>query len=92
MIASFRSKDLKRFWKKDERAGINPNWHEQVEDILILLESAKNPEALRQPGLNLHKLKGDLKGHYGVTVTGNWRITFRFEDENVCDVDLTDYH
>ena len=44
------------------------------------------------PGLDLHPLKGDLEGHRAVDVAGNWRITFRFEGEDVYDIDLTDYH
>ena len=44
------------------------------------------------PNLNLHKLKGDLKDHWALKVNGNWRITFKFEDENVYIVDYQDYH
>ncbi|MEM6484544.1 MAG: type II toxin-antitoxin system RelE/ParE family toxin [Pseudomonadota bacterium] len=43
------------------------------------------------PGWKFHRLRGDLKDHYSVWVTGNWRITFRFGDEPQ-DVDLVDYH
>ena len=44
------------------------------------------------PGWRLHALKGDYAGHWSVSVSGNWRIVFRFEDENAYDVDLIDYH
>ncbi len=44
------------------------------------------------PGLRLHELKGDMKGHYAVSVSGNWRVTFRFEDGTAVDVDYVDYH
>ena len=44
------------------------------------------------PGYNFHGLKGDRKGTYSVWVSGNWRITFRFEAENAVDVNLEDYH
>jgi toxin HigB-1 len=40
----------------------------------------------------LHPLKGDLKGFWAITVRANWRIIFRFESGNVCEVDLADYH
>ena len=43
------------------------------------------------PGLALHPLRGALKGRWAVTVSGNWRITFRFDGEDAYDVDLTDY-
>ena len=44
------------------------------------------------PGFRLHALKGVLKGHYAVSVSGNWRDTFRFEDGHAVDVDYADYH
>jgi proteic killer suppression protein len=44
------------------------------------------------PGFHLHPLKGSLSGYWAVTVRANWRITFRFEGNNACDVDLVDYH
>ena len=44
------------------------------------------------PGFRLHALKGRLKGHYAVSVSGNWRVTFRFEEGEAVDVDYVDYH
>ena len=44
------------------------------------------------PGFRLHPLKGRMRGHHAVSVTGNWRVTFRFEDGNAVDVDYLDYH
>ena len=44
------------------------------------------------PGFRLHPLAGDLKGHFAVSVSGNWRVTFRFEDGHAVEVDYTDYH
>ncbi len=44
------------------------------------------------PGFRLHALSGTYKGHYAVSVSGNWRVTFRFENEHAVDVDYTDYH
>jgi len=43
------------------------------------------------PGLRLHELKGDRKGTWSVTVSGNWRVTFRFEGKDALDVDYVDY-
>lgn len=40
----------------------------------------------------LHPLKGDLKGFWSITITGNWRVIFRFADGDAFDVDLVDYH
>ena len=47
---------------------------------------------MRLPGFRLHELKGSLKGHWAVSVSGNWRVTFRFEDGAAVDVDYLDYH
>ena len=44
------------------------------------------------PGFRLHPLKGALKGHWAVAVSGNWRVTFRLEAGDVYDVDYLDYH
>jgi proteic killer suppression protein len=44
------------------------------------------------PSFGLHRLKGDLKESWSVTVRANWRIIFRFEQGDVYDVDLVDYH
>ena len=44
------------------------------------------------PGFRLHALAGGLRGYYAVTVSGNWRVTFRFEDGHAADVDYVDYH
>ena len=44
------------------------------------------------PGLGLHALEGKLKGHHAVSVSGNWRVTFRMESGDARDVDYVDYH
>ena len=60
--------------------------------MLAHLDSATEPSDVDLPGYRLHPLKGDLKGRWSVTISGNWRITFRFLDGAARDVDLTDYH
>lgn len=44
------------------------------------------------PGFRLHPLKGELAGFWSVSVSGNWRVIFRFVDGHATDVDLVDYH
>jgi toxin HigB-1 len=44
------------------------------------------------PGYCLHRLKRDEAGTWRVTVSGNWRMTWRVEGEDAFDVDLEDYH
>ena len=57
-----------------------------------LREVAAEPADMNLPGFQLHPLRGDLAGFWAVSVSGNWRITFRFEAGNVRDMDLVDYH
>lgn len=64
----------------------------RIRDVLGHLDRAAKPSELDLPGYRLHPLKGDLKGHWSVTISGNWRITFQFEDGDAFEVDLTDYH
>lgn len=60
--------------------------------LLNLLKGAKGPEDMDIPGFRLHRLTGNLSGHWSLTVTANWRLTFRFEGGDVHDVDLVDCH
>ena len=92
MIQSFRHKGLQRLFVDGERKGVRPDLIEKIENILAVLSRARVPDDMNLPGFRLHPLKGDLKGFWNVTVRANWRITFRFQDGDVWDVDLIDYH
>jgi toxin HigB-1 len=56
------------------------------------LDEATGPGNMDLPGFRLHPLKGDLEGYWSVSVSGNWRVIFRFDGGDACDVDLVDYH
>ena len=60
--------------------------------LLDRLDAAMKPEDMNLPGYRFHQLKGDRKRAFSVSVSGNWRITFRFEDGDAVDVNLEDYH
>jgi proteic killer suppression protein len=92
VIRSFKHRGLKRLYERDDRSGIRPDLVDTVEDILGRLDEADTPQALNLPGYRLHLLKGNLRGFWSVTVRANWRIIFRFQDGEVFDVELTDYH
>ncbi len=92
MILSFRHKGLARLFRNAERKGLSAELVPKLERILARLDVANRPEVMDLPGLKLHPLKGVLKGYWAVWVSGNWRITFRFDGVNVVDVDLIDYH
>jgi len=57
-----------------------------------VLDSAKSKEDVNVPAWRLHELKGNLIGHLSVTVNANWRLTFKFVNEDVELVDYQDYH
>ena len=91
MIQNLRHKGLKRLFEDGDRKGIRPDLIEKVENILFVLNRAKTPDDMNLPGFRLHPLKGDLKGHWAVTVRANWRIVFRMAGGQASDVDLIDY-
>jgi len=66
--------------------------HYTIGRVLSALDAAASPQALDLPGFRLHPLKGEVAGFWSVTVSGNWRVVFRFGEGDVFDVDLLDYH
>jgi len=71
---------------------MSPESAAKVERILGLLDGAIDPAEMDLPGYRLHLLRGDLAGFWSVAISGNWRIIFRFDGVQDCDVDLLDYH
>ena len=65
---------------------------DRIENILAKLDTSSAAEKMDLPGFRLHPLKGDLRGFWAVTVGANWRIIWRFDNEDAVDVDLIDYH
>ncbi len=92
MLRTFKNRALKRLWEREDASGVHPDWLKRVELILDALEAASGPDDMNLPGLRFHALRGDRKGDYAVTVTRNWRITFRRDGPDAVDVDLEDYH
>jgi proteic killer suppression protein len=92
MIRSFKHRGLKRLYERDDRAGIRPDLIDTVERILTILDSATGLQSLNLPRYRLHRLKGDFRGFWSMTVRANWRIIFRFEGNDAFDVELIDYH
>jgi len=92
-IRTFRHKGLKRLYEAGERRDIPAALAEKIADVLLAIDEATRPGDVGLfPGWRLHPLKGDLKGFWSVSVSGNWRVVFRFEKGDAFDVDLTDYH
>ena len=92
MIKSFRNKPLQRFFETGKSKGLSVQDDQRVSRILRALEAATRPEDLDLPGYRFHSLIGRDKGRYSARVTGNWRVTFGWQDVDAVGVDLEDYH
>jgi proteic killer suppression protein len=76
-----------------DRSGISQKLAVRIIDILAIIEAAPHVSRIATfPGLRLHQLRGGLEGYWSVSVSGNWRIVFRVEEDEIVDVDLVDYH
>src|SRR5215471_14010519 len=80
MIESFRHKGLKRLFEDDDPRGVNPQHVDKIETILGLLDVAEGIQDMNVPTFRLHRLTGNLKDFWSVTVRANWRIIFRFDN------------
>lgn len=92
MIKTFRHKGLQIFYETGSKAGIQSHHAQRLSRQLTRLDLAKTAADMNLPGWKLHPLTGDLAGHYSVSVSGNWRMTFKFEGEDTVLVDYQDYH
>ena len=95
LLLRFRHKGLRQLHEAGSTKGLPPSMADKLGKLLFALETAEALDQLgRFPGWKLHPLKGDLKGFWSMTVTGNWRLILRYsEDTNTAsDIDLIDYH
>jgi toxin HigB-1 len=98
MIKNFRHKGIRKFFETGSTAGIQTQHATRLQIQLAALNRAIKPDDMNAPGWKLHSLKGhnqknqDVRGHWSVSVSGNWRLTFQFENEDVILVDYQDYH
>ncbi|MGH9957760.1 MAG: type II toxin-antitoxin system RelE/ParE family toxin [Pyrinomonadaceae bacterium] len=92
MIRGFKHKGLSKFFETGSKGGIQTQHVERLRLILGRLNVATSPKDMALPGLELHPLKGERKGTWAVSVTGNWRVTFKFVGKDADSVDYEDYH
>lgn len=92
MIRSIRHRGLRLLYEEDNPRAISAEHVVKLRDILVRLDAAQGVDDMNVPGFRLHALKGELKGFWAVTVRANWRVVFRFSNNDVFDVDYVDYH
>ncbi len=92
MIKSFKHKGLEKLFFEGSTMGILPKHKTKLEDILDLIDSIIQIQDMNFPGSRLHKLEPKKENIWSVTVSGNWRVTFKFIDSDAYEVNYTDYH
>jgi proteic killer suppression protein len=92
MIKSFKHKGLKRYYETGSTRGIQAKHAKRLRLQLAALDTALEIIDLDIPGYDLHELKGNRKGTYAISISGNWRLTFEFSDGNAYLLDYEDYH
>ncbi len=92
MIESFRHKGLEDFFYDGTKRGIQPNHALRLSHIVDVLDAATTIQDINFPGSGLHPLQPRQDNRWAIKVSGNWRVTFRFEAGNVYEVDYEDYH
>jgi len=92
VIKSFRHKGLRHFFEAGSVAGIQPAHAKKLRMLLAALDTATEINDMDVPGFDLHRLKGQRKRQWAVSVSGIWRITFEFRDGNAYLLDYEDYH
>jgi len=92
MILSFKHKGLKKLYETGSTAGIQSKHAKKLRLMLAALDTATQIDDMDIPGFSLHSLKGQKAGFWSISVSGNWRVTFKFENGNTQIVNYEDYH
>jgi toxin HigB-1 len=94
-IRGFAHKGLKKLYVEDNVKGVPPDTMDKLRKMLAYLDGMDDPEELRALGTwKAHVLTGDRKGTWSLSVTRNRRLTFHIDasDNELCDLNLEDYH
>ena len=91
MVKSFKHKGLEKFFYDNVRSGIKPEHAPRLARILDRLDASVRPQDMNLPGVKLHGLKGKAKGTWSVWVSGNWRVTFKFDGTDAIGINYCDY-
>jgi len=93
MIKSFKQPWLEEFWNIGKHKRVPPELQKRAIRKLDMLNCANELRDLSSPPFNhLHRLHGDRKGQWAISVSGPWRLYFKFKDGDVFDIELVQYH
>ncbi|MBF0270068.1 MAG: type II toxin-antitoxin system RelE/ParE family toxin [Alphaproteobacteria bacterium] len=93
MIRSWRNQPSRKLWDEGHSSKFRGLDQEAAIDLLLALNVAKSLKDLSPlASVGLHKLKGDRKSQWAMTVNGPWRICFEFKDGDAHEVEIVDYH
>lgn len=92
MIASISHKALRIYYETGNGKGLPAGQLRKIARILTALDAVTSEDDIKQLGSGVHLLKGNLKSFWAISVTGNYRIIFRFITPDVLDVNYVDYH
>jgi proteic killer suppression protein len=92
MIRSFKHKGLKRFFESGSISGIRSSHSIRLRMQLSALDTARSVQDMDIPGYRLHQLSGSRRGIWSISVSGNWRVTFKFIEGDAYIVNYEDYH
>lgn len=93
-IESIRHKALRRFAETGATKGLPSGSVDRLRNMFAYIDAIETADELRAPpNFGAHQLTSDRKGEWSLTVTRNWRMTFRVNDAGAIeDLDLEDYH
>jgi proteic killer suppression protein len=93
MIRSFKQPWLEDFWNKGRHKKVPPDLNKRIIRKLDMMDAAKEIQDLLSPPSNhLHQLQGTREGQWAISVNGPWRLCFKFEDGDIFDIELVQYH
>lgn len=92
MTLIFSHKGLRSLYFDGKHSGISPSHSAKINRILAKLSVAVKPSDMNVPGWSLHPLRDDLLGYWSVRIETNWRIIFKFDGDDIVNIDYRDYH
>lgn len=93
MIIDFGNKETEKIWNGVQSRKLPPDIQNVARRKLRMINNAQNIHDLRIPPANrLEKLSGNLSEFYSIRINNQWRIIFKWENDNASEVEIIDYH